>query len=142
MSWGKGIAVSFVLFAVFIGILVILCVREDISLVSVNYYPEELVYQQQIDRLNNTAELKDVPTIGVTDKMLTIYFGELKTIEYATLKLFRPSDSRMDRQFLLQPSQGERMEYDLHLLPKGIYKAQLLWAMNGKEYFIEHIIML
>ena len=53
MNWGKWIIVSFVLFAAFIGILVVICVRQDISLVSKNYYQEELAYQQQIDRMNN-----------------------------------------------------------------------------------------
>ena len=45
MNWGKSIVLAFVLFAVFIGVLVAVCVREDISLVSRNYYNEELDYQ-------------------------------------------------------------------------------------------------
>jgi hypothetical protein len=40
MNWGKWIIVSFVLFAGFIGTLVTVCVRQDISLVSKDYYKE------------------------------------------------------------------------------------------------------
>ena len=57
MNWGKSIVLAFILFAVFIGVLVFVCVREDVSLVSKNYYKDDLEYQSQIDRVRNTDEL-------------------------------------------------------------------------------------
>ena len=59
MNWGKSIILAFVLFAGFIATLVVVCVREDISLVSKDYYKEELLYQDQIQRLNNASQLKE-----------------------------------------------------------------------------------
>ena len=47
MNFGKWIVVAFVFFSLFIGTLVTVCVRQDISLVSTDYYKEELIYQDQ-----------------------------------------------------------------------------------------------
>ena len=63
MDFGKWIVVAFVLFAVFIGTLVTVCVRQDISLVSKEYYKEELAYQDQIVRIANTEKLGLKPKI-------------------------------------------------------------------------------
>jgi len=63
MNIGKWIVVAFVLFAAFIGTLVVVCVRQDVSLVSRDYYRQELAYQNQIQRLNNTAALLEKPVI-------------------------------------------------------------------------------
>lgn len=87
MSIGHWIVVSFVLFAAFIGTLVAVCLREDISLVTKDYYQEELAYQDQIQRLNNVAELKEKPVIRVVDRVdssgiQTIQYNDERRTEY------------------------------------------------------------
>ena len=57
--------VAFVFFALFIGTLVTICVRQDITLVTKEYYKEELAYQEQIDRMNNVNNLGEVPEISI-----------------------------------------------------------------------------
>ena len=49
MNWGKSIVLSFILFAAFIGTLVTVCIRQDISLVSKDYYEEELQYDKSVN---------------------------------------------------------------------------------------------
>lgn len=142
MNWGKGIILSFILFAAFIGVLVNICVRQDISLVSGNYYQEELVYQRQIERLNNANRLESKPTITVAGDMLEIQFNQFSNVERSEVKLFRPSDVRLDRQFKLQTSEGNTQRFDVSSLPKGMYRAKMKWSMKGKEYFIEYVINL
>ena len=71
MNWGNGIIFSFVLFAIFIAILVTVCVRQDISLVSSDYYQEELKYQDQITRINNTSKLDTQPVIKIVQNNYT-----------------------------------------------------------------------
>lgn len=44
----KYIVFSFIAFALFIGTLVVVCVRQDIPLVSVNYYEEDLRYDHKL----------------------------------------------------------------------------------------------
>ena len=62
MHYGKSIVVAFILFAMFIGTLVTVCIREDVNLVSPDYYEEELAHGQKIRllpmRIHLSASLK------------------------------------------------------------------------------------
>ena len=140
MNFGNWIVVSFVLFAAFIGTLVVVCLREDISLVSKDYYQEELVYQDQINRLNNVAELEEKPVIKVVDHMIQIEFTQFYSMENAELEIFCPSNAKMDRKFLVKSS-GENIQFfKLDPLQKGMHRAKLQWETNGKEFFMEEVI--
>lgn len=142
MSWGKGIILSFVLFAVFIGVLVSVCVKQDVSLVSKNYYQEELSYQQQIERIANTETLAIKPSMRVADRQLEVNFVSFNNIKNGELKLFRPSDARLDKSFVLEPADASIERFDVSNLPTGMYKARMLWTMDEKEYYLEQIIHL
>lgn len=140
MNWGKWIVVAFVFFALFIGVLVVISMRQDVDLVANDYYQQELVYQDQINRLTNTNALKSKPTLEVLDgKYLTIYFPNMN-VEQGNVHLFRPSNSQMDQKFALRSSADSVQQFQLKALEKGMYKVKLEWTMSGKEYFMEEII--
>lgn len=140
MHFGKWIVVSFVLFALFIGTLVTLCVREDISLVSKEYYKEELAYQEQLQRLTNTEQLEHKPVIELAGGELKIAFWDNAKIEKGEMKLFCPSNSSLDKQFSLQSTNTQ--VFKMTSLKKGLYKVKLLWLMDGKEYYYEQEIFI
>ncbi len=141
MNFGKGIVVAFILFAVFIGTLVTVCVRQDVDLVSKDYYKEELAYQNQIQRLNNTEHLQQKPTVKlIENNSIQIEFNQTEEIQYGELKLFCPSNPKMDKNFKLNSSEKGNQIIELTGLNKGMYKAKLLWTMNGKEFYFEEII--
>ena len=142
MNWGKWIALSFVLFALFIGTLVVVCVREDISLVSKDYYQEELAFQQQIDREKNVRGLAGKPELQILDQTVIIHFNQILAIDSGTLILFRPSNKRFDKNFTLDATMGDLQYFNVSTLPHGMYKAKLRWSMQGKEYYIEKIVNL
>ncbi len=142
MNWGNWIALSFVLFALFIGTLVTVCVREDISLVAPDYYKQELDYQKQIDRKNNSANLTVRPEIYVQSHFLQVSFATLSQIENGELKLFRPSNPNYDKIFMLTSGKDTLQRFDIRAQQGGMYKARMTWTMNGKEYFMEETIYL
>lgn len=143
MNWGKWIVVSFVLFAGFIATLVTVCVRQDISLVSKDYYQEELVYQDQIGRIQNASLLTKKPTIKIIDKStLQIDFDQFNKIEKGELRLFRPSDAAMDKKFAVTASDTPTQRFSMVAMHKGMYRARMVWTMGGKEFFIEEVIFI
>ena len=142
MNWGKWIFVAFVSFALFIGTLVTVCVRQDVSLVAPDYYKQELAYQEQMDRKQNTSNLTERPKIGVSQNKLTIRFADFSKVTNGELKLFRPSDAKLDQSFDLKPTNDSVQTFDINFPQRGMYKASVSWAMNGKEYFIEETIYL
>jgi hypothetical protein len=56
------------------------------------------------------------------------------------LKLFRPSDPKMDRTFILENTDQSSQSFSISGLAKGMYRARMQWVMDGKQYFIETII--
>lgn len=143
MNWSTSIITAFVLFALFIATLAGVCIREDISLVSSDYYREELEYQEQITRLENTASLLQKPVISVTrQQAIEIDFHEKQFIQDGWVRLFRPSDARLDRSFAIGRGEASNLRFPL---PKGVsgrYRVKLQWRVMEKEYYIEEEIFI
>jgi hypothetical protein len=140
MNIGHWIIVVFILFACFIGILVTVCMQEDVSLVSANYYQEELAYQERIERMENTLMLDKKPVIKIVQQQLHIQFESSSNIENGEVKLFCPSNSGMDRQYTFKATMESVQVFDLGTLEKGVYRAKIFWTMDGKEYYQEEVV--
>jgi len=142
MNFGKWILVSFILFAVFIGALVTVCVREDVSLVSKTYYQEELVHQGKIDKIKNTQALSTLPEIAFSEGQLQVTYADFGKLESGSIQLLRPSDARLDQKFPLAASNQPVQSFLLSVADRGLYRATMQWTMDGKEYFVEKLIVL
>jgi len=141
MNWGKWIFLSFVLFAVFIGTLVSICVRQDISLVSKTYYQDELNYQSELERKQNTESLSQKPEIKfVDDDAVQVRFAGFNQPESGELTLYSPSDIRADRTFSFSATQGPQQTFALGEMKKGLYKAKMTWTASGKSFYFEQTI--
>jgi hypothetical protein len=142
MNWGKWIVVSFILFAAFIGVLVTICVRQDVSLVATDYYKQELDFQQQIDRTKNAQQLSVSPDISIVNNQVQISFKNFNSLQTGELKLFRPSNEKSDLVFQLKTTADTVQFFDLATRERGMYKAKMKWSMNDKEYYLEKVIYL
>lgn len=134
--------VSFVLFAGFIASLVVICIRQDINLVSVDYYREELAHQHKMELIQNAQALESLPEITMEGTNLTVSFSDFDKIETGELKLLRPSDDRLDKKFQVRPSSEKTHRYPLDVWGKGLYRASMQWKMEGKEFYYEKVIVL
>jgi hypothetical protein len=141
MNFGRWIIFSFVLFALYIAVLVFVCVRQDVGLVSTDYYRDELKYQEKLDRMNNSNHLVHLPSIIVENGQVKISFEGNPRIQNGELKIERPSNNKLDRTFSLIPYQTVQ-EFDLGKWKPGLYRASLGWTMEGREYYFEKQIIL
>jgi hypothetical protein len=143
MDWGKGIIAAFIFFALFIGVLVAVTMKEDIGLVSKTYYAEEIDYQAQLDRKNNTERLENKPEITIEqNQYLKVYFPSVSMVEGGEVKLFRPSHDNLDQRFQLRSSSDSVQVFYLEPLTKGSYRIKMKWAMEGKEYYMEKMVVI
>ena len=95
INWGTGIVIAFVLFISFILFFVIKASTQkkyNYDLVSEEYYKDELNYQTDIDKLNNTKELNIKITTIKTKDGIEIAFPENYITESINGKvsLYRP----------------------------------------------------
>lgn len=142
MNFGKGIVLAFVFFALFIGTLVFICIKQDINLVSPTYYQEELMHSQKMVQMANTRDLSQEPIITVTDNTVEVDFQQFGDLEQGELKLVRPSDAKLDQKFALHASAESRQQFTMQRWERGLYRASMTWTMNGKEYYVEKLIVI
>lgn len=136
MDWGKGIVLTFVVFAGIIITMVTICMRQDdLHLVTQDYYGEEIRYQQHIDKVINANAL--------TYEALTFH-NATKSVELnlpvgavGELHLFRPSDARLDKKLNVQITDANAKTVDLNHLEPGYWQIKLSWSADGKEYYKE-----
>jgi len=142
MNWGKWIVVSFLLFAGFMAVIVTISMRQDVNLVSSQYYQDDLDFQQQLDRKNNTAALTQQPEITLTEQQLQVSFPENASIESGVIKLFRPSSDKLDQNFVLQASSESDHVFAVKPLGRGAYRIKMTWKMEDKEYYLEKFVVI
>lgn len=141
MNFGKWIFVSFVLFAAFIGVLVTVCVREDVSLVSKNYYQDELMHQNKIDQQQNAEKLSVQPEIKLSENGIDVYFPLFSKLEKGELKLMRPSNQLLDQSFQMSASSDSVQRFRLTVWNRGLYRASMQWRMEGRDYYVEKLLV-
>lgn len=128
---------SFVLFAILVLVMVGISFRQNINLVSKEYYKQELVYQDQIERVANTEALPVKPVIEVNTSEVIVYYSDLARVDKGMLKLFRPSDEHLDQTFQFTAVEDSVLRLLLKPPVPGLYRVQLLWSMDDKEYYLE-----
>jgi hypothetical protein len=142
MHAGKWIVAAFVFFAGFIATLVTVCVRQDINLVSKDYYQQELKHQQKMDKVRNAKMLVQAPRFEAREGAVALIFPDRARMERGTLRLMRPSDPALDQVFEVASSANVSEPFVLPKWTRGLYRATLEWTMDGKEYFVEQMIVL
>lgn len=137
--WAKGIIASFVVFASFIVVLVVICMKQDITLETKDYYKDELAYQQKIDARNNTRTLNQKPQIKYlnSDKVILVDFVE-KTIHNGRINLYKPDQAKSD--FNLNVTNDATV--DMSQRSKGLWKIKINWLQNGKNFYYEEPIII
>ena len=143
MNWGKWIIVAFILFAAFIGTMITIMMKQDIGLVTKNYYAEDLAFQNQLERKQNTEQLELKPEVTIEQRqVLKVYFPSVSFIESGEVKLVRPSSEKLDQQVKLEASADSVQVFNLSPLTPGPYRVKLLWKAEGKEFYLEKLIVI
>jgi len=146
MNWGKGIIVTFIVFAGIVTTMVVISMKQEVGLVAPDYYKQEIAYQGQIDRIKNFNLLVEKPSVNVdrTTYEVVIVFPEaqLQLIRSGEVQLFRPSHTGLDQLYELKLDSHGEQRIKVSQLLKGMWKVKLSWKGNHEEYYNETIINL
>jgi hypothetical protein len=139
MNWGYKIVFAYVFFVIFIAVIATKAMRSNIDLVEKDYYQKEMVFQDQIGRVNNAkaidAQLKFDYYSGSKTAELEFPKNHFKS---GTVVLYRPSDAKKDQKIDLK-SNGSVTSFTIPLskLSTGLWKAKILWTDGKKEFYKE-----
>ena len=145
LNWGTGIVIAFVGFISFIMYFVITMNTDkalDHDLVTEDYYKEELEFQNDIDKENNSKSLTENLTWKKTKDGIIIIFPESLEINSITGKVFlyRPSNKQFDFETDISLSNHNLLIPDKRLLD-GRWNIKVDWQYNGKSYLYKKEII-
>ena len=142
--WPIGIIVFFVVAITYIGGFVIWAsnLRED--LVANNYYDNEIRYQKELDLLNRTQKIAaDVSVAYDSDRRSIVISLPLLPTQTAAgnLRLYRPSDERLDQTLPLALDAHGIDRFDAKSLSPGLWKIRIEWTVNGQDYLLDRPVV-
>ncbi len=145
INWGTGIVIAFVAFIAFIMYFVInmnLNKKYVHDLVTEDYYQEELLHQNEIDKVDNAKDLKENVSWKKTDDGILISFP--KDLDYKNITgkvfLYRPSDKKLDSEISISLSNSDMLIPKTRLLD-GRWNIKVDWKYDGKSYLFKESIV-
>ena len=138
----KWITLSFILFALFIGTLVVVSMKQEVSLVSKDYYQDELKHSEKMQRMNNASALVAKPELSFEGNKVKLSFDQFSAIENGKLTVQRPSQAALDFQFEVQSGSAPSQYFELQQWEQGLYRVGFAWSANGSEYYVEKLLVL
>ncbi len=143
MNWGHKIIVVYVVFVAGMLFMAFKSSKQNIELVTEDYYAKELVYQQRIDEISRTALLSAPVNIQMDSHALTIQFPR----DFASKKiagevsLYCPSDERKDikQPFSITDSTIRMALPDNY---HGLHYVKIAWNVDGVNYYFEQKLII
>jgi hypothetical protein len=96
-----------------------------------------------MERKQNTEQLELKPEVVIEkNQLLKVYFPAVSYVEEGEVKLLRPSSEKLDQRFVLLPSADSVQVFSLDPLTPGPYRVKLQWKTEGKEFYLEKLIVI
>jgi hypothetical protein len=140
--WPHAIILYFVVFITGVITWVIFAARHQDQLVRPDYYDHEIRFQEQIDRAKGAAAFdpERLLVFEANAQSLVVQLPASPEIQ-GKIRLYRPSNARLDREISLQLDEAGIQALDLSELESGLWKASLIWKCAGREYFVERALI-
>jgi nitrogen fixation protein FixH len=144
--WPVSIIAFFTVAILGCGTFIAFCSRHPADLISANYYEEEVKYQGQINRVQQTQEHAPLASVGY-DAMahriiLSVPPARPGIVPTGQIELYRPSDANLDRKMKLDLDPRGFQSLDAAQLLPGLWKVRLNWSMDNHEFSLDQKIII
>ena len=133
MNWGNSITLAFVLFAAFIGYMVVRAFQEDFDLVAEDYYALEINYEQKLNKLSNAAEAGKSVLVKQMQDEIFLTFPDKETT--GSIHFYHPSKKIYDRTFDISLNSDQIQKIDRSELILGNYRVNITWQTDNQEFY-------
>ena len=143
--WPLGIILVYGLFFLFLIGFLIFSRFQNRDLVVRDYYEQDQIYQQQIERVKRTRNLADKIKINYdrVNQQITLQFP----VEWnpsaisGQIHFFRPAEAKLDRMIPLNLSEQGVQSTDLRQFARGLWRMKIHWDVDGVEYYQEEVFI-
>ncbi|MGK9368183.1 FixH family protein [Melioribacter sp. Ez-97] len=144
LSWGTIIVIVYTVFVIGTLTMVYIFINQDVSLVTENYYAEEIKYQNQIEKKKNSESLDKNISVIMNEGYVDIVFPEITQPEKikGEIEFYRPSDQERDFIADIQLDSTYTFRVPFNKLKRGYWKIKIDWSDGIKEYYYEKNLMI
>jgi len=138
-NWGTGIFIFIVLFIMSMISVIIFSFNQQVNLVTPEYYPKGVLYQDHITKIKNASLLKDNIRLDRTDGKITLGFPDEfsgKSIS-GTVQFYYVTDFEKDSNFKIKLDKDLKQDILTTGLVRGRYLIKIDWQDGEKAYFQE-----
>lgn len=142
--WPYAIIAWFVIFISALATWAVVATHNSVDLVRQDYYEEELRFQQQIERVNRTAQMRKDITVTTDASSLTfkLPLDEAAAKPTGEIQLYRPSDASLDKKIALDVNDSGLQRIDASALKGGLWKVRVYWKVGQAEYYFDQSVVL
>jgi hypothetical protein len=133
------------LYSGFVALMVVLvykCTNLKVDVIQKDYYAEELVYQQQIERQQRAKDLAVQPSWNLSGDNITFTFPTFENgkVVSGNAEFYCPSDDKKDKTFKIEVDNNSTFTIPKSSLSPGRYKLKLFWENDSSEYYNEGVV--
>jgi hypothetical protein len=142
-NWGYKIVFIYVVFVSGILYLVVQSSRQQMDLVTDDYYAQEIRYQEKIDQSKRAAALSESIHYQLINDGIEIIFPKEfqgKTITGNAL-LYYPANEQKDVAAVVNTNQG-KMLITIPDKRSGMHILKITWEADGVSYYFEESVFL
>ncbi|WP_430809937.1 MULTISPECIES: FixH family protein [unclassified Carboxylicivirga] len=141
-NWGHGIVVVIVAGVLGLLSLMFITTRQRIDMVTDDYYPKELKYEDQISKIKNYKALAKKVTVEQKGGVLITFPDNIADADdiKGSVHLYRPSDKSLDIEMPVKLNEAYRMLLPLEAFKKGKYEVIIEWQANGQPYLTRQVL--
>jgi hypothetical protein len=137
--WPYALIGYFVMFISCIAVFISFALQQDVHLVRGDYYRAEVKYQEQLDRMNRTAQLGRAVVIEYSAKHrqlgIKLPATHLPLDPVGEVRLYRPNNPDLDQSFPLNPENNGKQFIDMADLENGSWRVDLSWQVHSNGFF-------
>jgi hypothetical protein len=145
-GWPVAIAGYFFVFICAMTAWIVYASQQQVDLVSKDYYADEIRFQTQINRINNTSKLSGKASVNYNAKEQTVKLqlpaGEWAEKPEGHIQFYRPSNAAWDVEKKLEVNEEGKQLVSVSKLEPGFWKVRVYWKIGGNEFYHDQPLMI
>ena len=137
INWGKALIIFFVLFFIWVIGFVLFALRQNVDLVSDDYYQKGAKYSDQISINQRSRAYQDSIQISQTDIQVLVTLSKTLALSADSVQVyfFRSSDKIKDIRLNFNKP-GSPLLVEKNLLSHGRYQVFVTWRNFGERFMV------
>lgn len=138
INWGWGIVIFLFIFVASILIRIYIANQQQINLVTPEYYPKGIAYEDDIKKKNNYKSLEQrLSVVQNNDNLIVTLPGRSKDHSMSgTVLVYHPANYEDDSLFTFQFDDSIRvLEIPISFMKRGVYEIQADWQEDSVFYY-------